>query len=539
MVAQTPQSLIAEAMSLAYDPIKFIRMCWPNDVLADYQADILMSLVHNDETFVRAGNMLGKDYLAGKACTWFFSTRKPVRIVTTSVDSDQLEGVLWGEIRRCLATSRIKLPIHFNHLHIRWLESEKGNKGGPVFDPISYLIGRVAQKGEGLQGHHCNIDRLPRTMAVLDEASGIDDETYTMVLGWAKRILVIGNPKPCTNFFFRIADGASIPSADGKRFYKRIFHLGAKDSPNYKLGAAQVAAGIEPTDDMIVPGVITYLEEKKRRLLFDPVHAAWSLDGNFPKDASSLLYPPDWLHRSAERAEALIGVHRVAEVIGVDPAMGGDDSVWTVADRYGIIAQIERKTPNTAVIPGITIDLLRQYNVDPKNVLFDLGGGGKPHVDRLAEMGYPVRGVGFGESVSPEFKKRVGMGAVARRKRKEAEQRFVYKNRRAEMAGILRELIDPMLIERVVDGKTELIATRKPWAIDAKYVHLRQQMAPIPILMDGEGRLYLPPKNKPTANSTVVTLVEMLGRSPDHWDSTMLCGYGLVNKPTKIVAGAA
>jgi hypothetical protein len=135
---------------------------------------------------------------------WFFLTRTPCRVVTTSVDHAQLEGVLWGEMRRFIAEARCPLraeaggPLLVNHLHLRKLV-----RGGVC--GISYVLGRVAAKGEGMLGHHVAEvgDGVPRTLFVADEASGVDDVSYERASTWARRMLVIGNPFPCTNFFYR------------------------------------------------------------------------------------------------------------------------------------------------------------------------------------------------------------------------------------------------------------------------------------------------------------------------------------------------
>lgn len=133
---------------------------------------------------------------------------------------------MWGEIRRFIQTSRIPLeeseggPLVVNHLHIRKIAvaghtimNEEGKalpprkRGSQVkaVDGLSYLIGRVSAKGEGLLGHHIADvgDGIPRTLFVADEASAIDDETYDAASTWANRKLVIGNPLPCQNFFKR------------------------------------------------------------------------------------------------------------------------------------------------------------------------------------------------------------------------------------------------------------------------------------------------------------------------------------------------
>jgi hypothetical protein len=67
---------------------------------------------------------------------------------------------------------------------------------------ISYLLGMVSQKGEGMAGHHARY-----TLGIIDEASGVDDLVYTQMDTWAKRKLIIGNPNPTENFFKKLVVG--------------------------------------------------------------------------------------------------------------------------------------------------------------------------------------------------------------------------------------------------------------------------------------------------------------------------------------------
>ncbi len=199
------------AALLRADPINLFRFLWPTITLYDKQREIVYSVWNNDETFVPAGNMLGKDYIAGLITLGFFLTRHPCRVLTTSVDHTQLEGVLWGEIRRFIQTSRFPLthdkggPLVVNHLHIRKIV--KGEICG-----LSYILGRVAAKGEGMLGHHIakTGDGIPRTCFVCDEASGVDDISYERADTWADRKLVIGNPYPTNNFFKKGCKGGDI-----------------------------------------------------------------------------------------------------------------------------------------------------------------------------------------------------------------------------------------------------------------------------------------------------------------------------------------
>ncbi len=176
------------------DPLQLARMLWPNVYFYPKQQEVIESVWRDDETIVPAGNMLGKDFVAGAVIVMYFLTHWPCRIVTSSVDDRHL-GVLWDEVSRFIQTSKHPLhiknggPLIYNHRHIR------RNVGG-LLDSISYIKGMVPAKGESLQGHHAKY-----TLWVDDEASGARDEHYDMADTWAKRKLIIGNPWPCENFF--------------------------------------------------------------------------------------------------------------------------------------------------------------------------------------------------------------------------------------------------------------------------------------------------------------------------------------------------
>ncbi len=236
MTTKSPEEMArthAFISRLREDPVAFTHVFWPEVRLYKEERDIMYSVRDNFETVVVAGNMLGKDFTAALTVLWFFLTRTPCRIVTTSVDGTQLESVLWGEITRFIQTSHIPLdareggPLLVNHLRLRKVvKIERGMHGRnhalkSVYhtDGLSYCIGRVAKKGEGMLGHHAEADLnsarqgIPHTLLVVDEASGVEDISYTRGLTWAKRVLVIGNPYPpslgCT-FFNKAVEGGDI-----------------------------------------------------------------------------------------------------------------------------------------------------------------------------------------------------------------------------------------------------------------------------------------------------------------------------------------
>lgn len=192
------------------DPWSLQRELWPQYDLYDKQREVMRSVWENDVTVVPAGNKLGKDFEAGLIAVEFFLVALKLgvtcRIVTTSVKEDHLD-VLWGEIGRFLTTARHPLlaqhggPLVVNSMEVR-RKSEAHTK-----NPLNYLKGMVAGDDmDAFAGHHAEL-----TLAIGDEASGLHDLVLNKFQGWAKRMLFIGNPNPCANFFRRMVKKGDVP----------------------------------------------------------------------------------------------------------------------------------------------------------------------------------------------------------------------------------------------------------------------------------------------------------------------------------------
>ncbi len=515
------------------DPMKFAMLLWPDVTFYPKQKEIIYSVVENVETVVPAGNMLGKDFVAGFLVLYFFLSRHPCRIVTTSAKEKHLM-VLWGEIGRFIQTAKYPLEIRKGGNLLVQSFSIRKLVGGDLC-PLSYLVGLVAAQDSiaSMQGHHIaeTGDGVPRTFFVCDESSSVLDEIYQKARTWRNRAFIFGNPWDCDNFFFKAVmgnlatgdPGGDIPRENGNGFLRKVIQIGATDSPNVRKGLEQKARGEEPTNEILIPGVKSYERYIEDLKLLDPIEQCVSLDGFFYEGAEIKLFPKEWLEGAMKKAEELGKSNRKARTIGVDPAEGGDSTVWTVGDNLGFIFQRSMKTADTSVIVDITLGLMREYGVSAENVIFDRGGGGKEHADRMRRDGYNIRTVAFGESVVPEKKR--GMTTLEHRKL-EDEEKYAYFNRRSEMYGLLSRAINPD------DGMI--------FGIPREMSELIKQLQPIPKIYDKEGRLWLPPKNKPPGqdNSTVKTLIEMIGHSPDEADSAVLCYYGLIHKGRRARAGA-
>jgi hypothetical protein len=325
------------------------------------------------------------------------------------------------------------------------------------------------------------------------------------------------------------------------RFVRKIIRITAEDSPNVRLGLQQRAAGMTPTGETLLPGVLPWADYVRRTETWDEVMKCVGLRAQFYEGASVLLYPPTWLNRAEELAERIRGRPRRGRAVGIDPAEGGDKTSMSVVDEYGLIEQLSKKTPDTSMITGEAIAFGRKWGVPPEEWVFDRGGGGKEHADRLRAQGFPVRTVSFGAAPTPPPRRSMTPFA----ERVDAyEDRTTYRNCRAEMYGTLRELLDPGRAQisevwRAIAG----LAGRAPadfvegFAIPREYIELRRQLAPMPLLYDQEGVMYMLSKHRKDDKSKEKTLVDLLGCSPDEADSLVIAVYGMVHKARRPTAG--
>lgn len=330
--------------------------------------------------------------------------------------------------------------------------------------------------------------------------------------------------------------------------YRKVLKIKGENSPNVRLALAQLRAGKEPTGEMVVPGVLPWADYVKRRQTWDKVKQCIGLDAEFYEGAELLLYPADWLDRAermAANAGALHGWSRPGKAIGVDPAEGGDKTAFAVVDDYGLVKLLSYPTVDTSVIIRQVINLMQKYNVRPERTFFDRGGGGKEHADYLRAMGYKVRTVAFGEVVAPE----PTQGVQSFKKRREAvEERYPYKNRRAEMYGRLRERLRPVYsgISNGEDGLLDPTRLKDDhgaplgFGIPAEYTELRRQLALMPLRYDQHGRMYLPPKTrKSKMTQSEKSLEEIIGHSPDEADALVIALHALESEVTRAKVGAA
>lgn len=362
-------------------------------------------------------------------------------------------------------------------------------------------------------------------------------------------MLWVGNPYPCENPFKWAVKGrpgsedkgGDIPRPYddyGGQYIRRVIQIKAIDSPNVQYAQAEISKGLRPSGRIVIPGVLPYSEYVKRLKFWDEVKKCAGLDAEFYEGGQALLFPPNWLNRAEERHRNLIEtkVHYrrdVALAAGCDTGEGRADTVFCAVDNYGIMELLTLDNSNAFEIVKQAIAFIHKWKIPPEKFLFDRGGGGRQIADFLRAKGYNVQTIPFGGRVGRpgDDNKRQRLSARGTRIRREKgvinEDKGVWSNRRSQMYGEFSALLDPNNLERP-DG----------FAIPAEMFELRRQLARIPRKLDGEGKLFLPPKNKKNPNSNEITMEDLIGRSPDHADAVVLAVHGLLHHNLRFTAGA-
>jgi hypothetical protein len=524
-------------------PFAIKNLLWPDVAFYDKQREIIRAVEDSDEVFCLSANKMGKDFIGAfiALCNFLRCIKLGLtcKIITTSVKDDHLK-ILWGEMRRFIDTAASPLraedggPLLVQEREIRHA-TEKG-----ATKPLSYILRQVSETGEGMSGHHADY-----TMIIGDEASAINDLTYSGAQGWASQSFWITNANPCENFVRRACDGGDIKRDDGKRWFRRIVHLPAEASPNVRLALEEKARGLEPSNRILIPGVLAWdegiLGYCYRRQYWDAQRQCIGLDAKFYEGPELKLFPPEWLQAARKR---LVNTNLQAKGIGVDTALGGDNTSMLAANETGVLEAVSWKSKNTAKIHMRVLEFAKKWRCNPENIVFDFGGGGQNSADLLRQMGFAVRSVSFGQGIVQELL-RTGVKRPFGEKLDYREERFSYFNLLAQMYGEASLLLDPSGIGATVLPGLKAFALPTQFCdreLTPGQTSLCFQLSKMPRDCDEEGKLKLPPKNKPQGapeNKNKKYLVDIIGHSPDEADAFVLAVHGMLHQKRVMHAGVA
>ena len=355
----------------AGDPVAFVRECFGVEPYP-HQAELLRDVCQYDRIAVRSGHGSGKTTTLGWAILWWLATRSPAKIACTANKASQLEDVLWSEIRLWHG----KMP--------ELLRKEITIQSDKVFlteaPGISFAVARTARKEnpEAFQGFHSE-----HMLFIAEEASGIDDVIFQVGEGamstpGAKTILA-GNPTRSSGYFFD-----AFHKMQGR--WRRHHWDCEVISRNFPK---QVAP--------------QFIEDMARKHGTESNVYRFRVKGDVPKTEDDAVIPLGWIEDAQRRdVEPAPGY---LPVWGLDVARFGDDRTALAKRRHNVLLEPLRywHGKDTMQVSGLVLheyEAAKKAGAEPHEILVDVIGIGAGVVDRMRELGLPVRGVNVSESAS-------------------------------------------------------------------------------------------------------------------------------------------
>ena len=331
--------------------------------LWEKQEEVLTALTENHRVAVKAGNGLGKGFCAAVAVLWFmYAHRDQAIVLSTAPTFRQVRHILWRQIHRLYRPAAETLRGKM--LDTRWELSDE-----------RYAMGLSADSADQFQGFHSS-----NMFIVVDEAEGVNDEIYeaieSVMTSADPLLLLIGNPTTMEGAFRR--------AFFEERTLYRAVTISALESPNVQAGR------------VVFPGLTTAKWVEERREIWgeaNPIYRARVL-GEFPEQGDDALMSL----RSIEAAVGRLPPSPTPEgdgseqvVLAVDVARFGSDRSVILRRRGDRVEDIQVLSKmDTMQLAARVAASIREYETVQLHI--DEVGVGAGVVDRLRELGHPVRG---------------------------------------------------------------------------------------------------------------------------------------------------
>jgi len=345
------------------DPVAFVL-----EVLGGtptpYQEEALRALARGERKMsIRSGHGTGKSTFASWAMLWFVMFRFPNKVVVTAPTTGQLFDALFAELKKWIS----ELPPA-----LQPLLNVKSDRVELVAAPAeAFISARTsrAETPEALAGVHSE-----NVLLVVDEASGVPEPVFEAAAGsmsgHSATTLLLGNPTRSSGTFYE--------SQTRMAHAWWVRRWSCLDSPLV-------------SDDFVEEIKLRYGEESNAYRI--------RVLGEFPLADDDTIIP---IHLAeAARDRDIEAPQNVQPVWGLDVARFGSDKT-TLAKRTGPVV--------TEVMRWQGLDLMQTVgrvkaefdslpsSLRPSEILVDSIGLGAGVVDRLRELGLPVRGVNVSEA---------------------------------------------------------------------------------------------------------------------------------------------
>lgn len=346
------------------DPVLFVEEMLGAQPF-DYQAEFLRALLDERKMSVKSGHGTGKSTTASWAMLWFMLLRYPCKVVVTAPTSSQLFDAMFAELKRWIN----ELPKE-----LQQLLNVKSDRVELVSAPAEAFIScrtARAETPEALAGVHSD-----HVLLIIDEASGVPEQVYEAAAGSMSghnaTTLMLSNPTRSSGTFFESHNRMA------NSWWTRTWSC--KDSP---------LVSHEFVDEM--------------ELRYGPESNAYRVRvlGDFPLSDDNTIIPYH-LVEAAQNRDVVVS-DEATVVWGLDVARFGSDAT-ALCKRQGPIVT-ELRSWRGLDLMQTTGRIVAEYEAlapskRPAEILVDSIGVGSGVVDRLQELGLPVRGVNVAESPS-------------------------------------------------------------------------------------------------------------------------------------------
>jgi phage terminase large subunit len=347
------------------DPVLFVREVLGADP-DEEQSQVLRWIAAGERRIsVKSGHGVGKTTVIAWALVWFACTRFPQKSVCTAPTATQLFDALAAETKAWFK----KLPPTLFELFEIQTEQIK-LRAAPEESFIAFRTSK-AETPEAMAGVHSE-----NVLLIADEASGVPNAVFEASIGSMSSahatMLLAGNPVRSSGLFYDTHNNSAIIED-----WKRLTISG--------LNHPRV------DQDLVRQVVATYGEKSNAyrvRIL-----------GEFPLSDDDTVIPYELIASAQTREVKPINV---MPIWGVDVARFGNDNS-ALAKRKGnvLLAPVEEKWGyDTMVVAGWIKSEWDNTAIDdrPSEINVDVIGIGAGVVDRLSELGLPVRGINVSES---------------------------------------------------------------------------------------------------------------------------------------------
>lgn len=366
------------------------------------QREILRSIHDNEKTAVRASHGVSKTYTAAEIVVWFLNCFPDSKVITTAPTYSQVKMLLWSEINKIYATSRLELEGECLTTEIK------------TDDKAHFAFGFSTDKPARAEGWHA-----PAMLFIFDEAKGIPQWLWNSVRG----LLTGGH---CRWLVISTTDGVQVGEEYHKIFlaeksdWNRI-HISAYDSP-YVTGEKFQTIDVpdprqldvfkrkyvDPKDIVIQIATSEYIAASKKEWGEDSVLVLTKIGGEIVDAGADTIVKLSQVLRMFENAGKPNFDSSGQDEIGVNVARGGSDT--TVMYHRRGLKVVDKKVLGSQQLPEkgklvyIADEIERFAGYDKKiRIKVDDTGVGGGVTDILQAKKYNVVPINFGaEAKEPD-----------------------------------------------------------------------------------------------------------------------------------------